>query len=176
MRYDDIPQLPRANYGIDISWQYLEEHIMHNQQEVLAPRDLTPDFQRAHVWTAEQQRQYVEYNLMGGEVSRVLTFNCPGWQGSWKGPYVIIDGKQRLEAVRAFLRNDLRVFGRYRKDFTGRLGISGPSFRCNVCTLETRAEALRLYLSINAGGTPHTSSELSKVRRLLEKELPNDTV
>jgi len=181
LRYDAVPQFPQAHWGVDISWSYLEEyiHIQSNAHTTQASLDLEPDFQRAHVWTYEQQVAYVEYVLKGGEVSRTLTFNCPGWNSDWRGPYVIIDGKQRLEAVRRFLRGELLAFGRYFSEFTGSMRLTGPSFRWNVCALESRAEVLRMYLNINAGGTPHTPVELSRVRQLLveaDEQLNDDNV
>ena len=167
--FQNIPQFPHANYSIDVDWRYLEEQIEHATKD--DGLDLNPDFQRAHVWTGKQQREYVEYVLMGGECSKVLTFNCPGWQYSLSkcGPYVLVDGKQRLEAVRAFLRGSLSVFGYRFHEYTGHLRMF-HSFKWQVCELETRAELLQLYLNINAGGTPHTKAELDKVRKMLRQE------
>lgn len=59
----------------------------------------------------------VNFILKGGDSGRTLYFNCPGWMKDFKGPYVIVDGKQRLEAARKFVRNELSVFdGVYLKD------------------------------------------------------------
>lgn len=153
MRFKDIPQFPRAHYQVDVSWDYLEQHIAHHTSEerYCAPLDLEPDFQRAHVWTRAQQIAYVEYILRGGEVGRNLTFNCPGWMSDWRGPYVIVDGKQRLQAARAFMRDEFPAFGLHFSQFEGHLNMTGPSFSWRVCCLETRRELLELYLSINAG-------------------------
>jgi hypothetical protein len=43
--------------------------------------------------------------------------------------------------------------------------ITGFKFR--MCSLASRAEVLRFYLNINAGGTPHTNSEIERVRAML---------
>lgn len=169
VHFKDIPQFPRAHYQVDVSWDYLADHIEHhtNQDRYCAPLDLEPDLQRAHVWTQAQQIAYVEYILRGGEVGRNLTFNCPGWMYDWRGPYVIVDGKQRLRAARAFLSDEIPAFGLKRSEYSGRLSMTGPSFCWRVCTLDTRRELLEFYLSINAGGTPHTKAELDKVRKML---------
>lgn len=171
LKYRDIPKYPRAHYQIDVLWTDLENHIKQAQSHPTAPLDLEPDFQRAHVWTREQQVEYVKYILQGGENSRQLLFNCPGWLQTDDGPYVIVDGKQRLEAVRSFMRNDFEVFGQYRKRFGDLGGMSGPSFLWRVGNLDTKEEILRMYLNINAGGTPHTQKELQQVRNLLHKEM-----
>ena len=171
LHFRDIPQLPRAHYEVDVSWDSLEDNLARwmVRGEGIAPLNLDPDFQRAHVWTPEQQTAYIEYILQGGEVGRNITFNCPGWMSTWRGPFEIVDGKQRLEAVRAFLRDEVLAFGRKFSEFEGRLSWDA-SFRFRVCQLDTREEILRLYLNINAGGTPHTREELDKVREMLRKE------
>lgn len=169
MKYQDIPQLPRANYSTTIPWNTVEEKIQDWCSEKLCPLNIDPDYQRTHVWTPEQQIRYVEYSLMGGEVGRVITFNCPGWMCNWKGPFELVDGKQRIEAVRAFFRNDIPAFGHFCRDIGGRFPWASCSFTWQICTLETREEILQLYLNINAGGTPHTEDELSRVRALLER-------
>jgi hypothetical protein len=184
MRFEEIPQFTRwANYQVNVSWDYLEKHIESLSAEgsnfVL---DLDPDFQRAHVWTEEQQRRYVEYILRGGKASRQLLFNCAGWNSRIKncGPYVLVDGKQRLESVRKFMRGDLSIFhngfcGNKKPltihDFENRPRITGADFLWSVNDLETRKEILQWYLDLNTGGTIHTEEEINKVKKLLNKEL-----
>lgn len=172
MRFRDIPQFPSARWAVDVPWTHLDGNL-----ETLAGEGelrLDPDYQRAHVWTLEQQTAYVEFQLMGGELSRSIIFNAPYWTRHGVPPeetYVeLIDGKQRLEAVRAFLRGDLRVFGLRYGDFEDKLPTMEHRFRFQLCCLETREEVLQLYLKINAGGTPHSAAELDRVRKLLEEE------
>ena len=74
-KYSDIELFPRAHYEVDVDWHYLEAHLKNALEDGL---NLNPEFQRAHVWTREQQVAYVEYILRGGEVGRNITFNCPG--------------------------------------------------------------------------------------------------
>lgn len=163
-----IPQFPRSNYRVHQPWDGLEEWI--SRQTADKRLDLNPDFQRAHVWTREQQIAYVEYKLRGGESGGELYFNHPGWMSDWKGKFVIVDGKQRLEAVRAFMRNDIPAFGFFYKEFKDRLGMSGPCVAVNIACLKTRSELLRWYLAINSGGTPHAPAEIEKVRAMLDAE------
>jgi Protein of unknown function DUF262 len=167
-RYQDIKQLPRAHYEVDVEWRYLEKFISNAIEN--DGLNLEPDFQRAHVWTREQQVAYVEYVMQGGEVGKNLTFNAPGW-GSFLelGSYEIVDGKQRLEAVRAFLRDEFPAFGSLRSEYTDPMRLH-LGFKWRICGLQTRAEILQLYLNINAGGTPHTQDELDRVRTMLAQE------
>jgi hypothetical protein len=140
-----------------------------NPRENIAPLNLDPDYQRAHVWTREQQIAYVEYMLQGGEVGRAITFNCPGWMGDWRGPFELVDGKQRLEAARTWMNDEFKTFGHYFSEFEEPRRLPDLNFDFRVCKLASREEVLRLYLNINAGGTPHTAEELERVRALLRK-------
>lgn len=174
MKWTDVPQFPRAFHAVEVSWTYIEKQIANEQEVGL---DLTPDFQRAHVWTMDQRRAYIEYSLRGGEVGRTLTFGCYDWNKSPVPGYVILDGKQRLETVRMFLRGEIRVFPKSKRpegyafgDFEGRLLPAEQRFRWQVVVCKTRAAMLETYLNINAGGTPHSAEELERVRSLLEKE------
>lgn len=169
-RFRDIPQFPYCCYRIDVSWSYLEHHIagQTDQSEKAAALDLNPDFQRAHVWTPDQQTAYVEYILRGGTSGHELYFNCTGWQSNFCGPYVIVDGKQRLEAVRRFMRGEIPAFGTMISDYSDKPDLLTARFSWNVAALETRAAVLKWYLDFNAAGTQHTPEELARVRSMLE--------
>lgn len=172
MKFRDIPQFPTARYAVDVPWTHLDNNLdtMRGGGELR----LDPDYQRAHVWTPEQQTAYVEFQLQGGDVSRTIVFNAPHWTKHGVPPeetYVeLLDGKQRLEAVRAFLRGDLPAFGTMYPDWDDKLPTMEYRFRFHICCLETREEVLQLYLKINAGGTPHSKEELNRVQELLKKE------
>lgn len=169
MKFRDIPQFPAARWAVDVPWTHLEQNL----DTIRGGGDLRldPDYQRAHVWTPEQQTAYVEFQLMGGEISRTLIFNAPHWGQLGVDPadtYVeLLDGKQRLEAVRAFLRGDIPVFETKYDEWEDKLPTMEYRFRFQICCLETREEVLELYLKINAGGTPHGKDELDRVRVLL---------
>lgn len=182
------------SYRVNIPWDYLEDnlHRYTNEREGTALLDLEPDFQREHVWTIEQQIRYVEYILQGGMSGREIYFNCVGWMKDWKGPFVIVDGKQRLQAARKFLANELPVFGKvvstkpcmlnphgdwqvngyYRKDIEGRLSMNAQ-FIFAINDLPNRAQVLKWYLEMNTGGTPHTEQEIDKVKGMLKAATPS---
>jgi hypothetical protein len=169
----DIPQfIQGANYGVDIGWGYLLRFL---KQEVENGLDLEPNFQRCHVWTREQQIRYVEFVLRGGTSGNMIQTNCPGYQdGNKHGPYVLVDGKQRLNAVVCFLKDEFRVFegrsyGGFYSDYAC-MDMLVTRFRWNVNDLSTRAEVLQWYLDLNTGGTVHTSEEIARVRILLHLE------
>lgn len=168
--FQDIPPfIQYGSYEIDVGFKYLETQLGHYREDV--GLDLDPDFQRGHVWTEARQVAYVEYCLRGGTASRTLLWNCHDWyESTGLHPVVLVDGKQRLEAVRKFMRDDLVVFGNRYSQFEGKLRLVNDRFRFNVNGLKTRREVLQWYLELNSGGVVHTKQELDKVRCMLDKE------
>lgn len=43
-------------------------------------------------------------------------------------------------------------------------------FLFSVNDLQTKAEILQWYIEMNSGGTPHTSKEIERVKKLLDQE------
>lgn len=160
--YQDIPRFPHSAYEIDVQFAHIESHLADCEG-----LNLEPEYQRAHVWTEAQQIAYVEYMLRGGEVSRTIIINAPQWRTHGYKSATLVDGKQRLEALRKFMRSELPVFGGYTKnEIGGHLRLFNGRIHWRVVALNTEAEVLDLYLSINAGGTPHSEAEIAKVRKM----------
>lgn len=167
---------PTSRYEVDVSFHYLEQWIAdglsYGEGRSL---NLEPDYQRGHVWSRDQQREYVEYVLQGGEAARNIYFAADRedyLNASWN----LVDGLQRMTAVREFLALKFGVFadeahpdGHYANAISD-LRRLHYSFRIKVIVLKSRADELRLYLSINTKGTPHASEEIARVRALLEAE------
>ncbi len=170
VKFSDIKPFTRsAPYHADQPWELFIPKLQEDWIDELG-LDIDPDFQRAHVWNETQQIRYVEYILRGGKSGRDLYFNHPNWMTSFKGPFVLVDGKQRLQAVRRFMNNEIKIFGDNKfSDFEDRLGYA-PSFSVNVNDLKTRKEVLQWYIDLNAGGVAHTEDEIQKVVQLLSGE------
>lgn len=167
-KFQDVPQFTRsAGHQSTQSWRYLLEKIDDWVTDL--ELELDPDFQRAHVWVEQQQIRYVEYVLRGGISGKDIYLNHPGWMGTFKGAFVLVDGKQRLNAVMRFLRNEIPAFGSVYSEYTDRLPLHA-SFTFHINDLKTRAEVLQWYIDLNAGGVAHTEEEIEKVRALLTQE------
>jgi uncharacterized protein DUF262 len=169
-RFRDIPQFVEwGGYAADVPWNHIERTLVNFSSGTTL--ELDPDFQRAHVWTERQQSAYVEFILRGGKSGRDILWNCPGWPSHRDGrSLVLVDGKQRLQAVRRFLGNEITAFGNFCASYSDHMPMTGPSFRFHVNGLKTRAEVLQWYLDLNRGGTIHTDDEIEKVRSLLAAE------
>ncbi len=167
MRFRDIPQMSRPGYSCHCDLTMLQYHL--DRYVSSYQLDMNPDFQRGHVWSPPQRISYVEFILRGGNSSKDIYFNCPGWMNKFGKKMVLVDGKQRLSACLDFMNGIIPVFdGHHVEDFQDR------PMNINLClhinSLSTRKEVLQWYLDINAGGIAHTTDEIDKVRRLLVKE------
>lgn len=179
--FNDIPKfVTAAAYNVHHEWRGIErtlsnwnERIIANDEVRYDGLDLDPDFQRIHVWTPEQQTKYIEFILMDGYGGRNIYFNNPTWQGSYSEKTVLVDGKQRLQAVRLFLQDKVKAFNMVYSQFDGRLPMH-CYFIFSMNTLKTRREVLEWYLAINTGGTPHTKEEIDRVKGLI-KEIDKST-
>lgn len=172
MKFKDIPRFARtASYRINVGWTSIEFTLeQFSEDDLGCGLDLNPDFQRGHVWTPAQQTAFVEYALAGGQSGRDIYFNCGGWQSDYIGPFVIVDGLQRLTAVRGFMADKVPAYGHLYSQFEDRLGFMDVDFLFYVNNLRTRAEVLRWYVQMNSGGTPHSPEEIARVNELLQAE------
>jgi len=170
MKYSEIPQFTRMGaYEVNVSLRYLIHHIESQMEPGAACLDMDPDFQRAHVWSDQQRIKFIEYILKGGRSGRIIYTNCVGWSGNCQGPYVLVDGKQRLSACLKFLNNEIPVFGDNFYSDIDKIP-HGIGLKWHVNDLKTRAEVLQWYLDLNTGGVIHTEDELNKVRVLLKED------
>ncbi len=163
-RYEDIPRFTQrganqSSVRVQRIFAFLEEFASG------APIDLNPDFQRGHVWTEAQQVAWLEFFMRDGETGHTLYFNNRN-----EKVIEIVDGKQRLEAIRRFLDNEIMVFGSYRREFTDNPNHLMRSLIVNVNNLKTRAEVLQWYIDFNSGGVVHATEEIDRVKALLERE------
>lgn len=183
-QFQKASPFPLSPWGVDVPWGYIEKQL--DSFKECEGLDLDPDFQRGHVWTENQQRAFVEYMLLGGPAATTIYFACEGFNSAHiKGPVCIVDGKQRLEAIRKFMRNELEIFmqprpwhsiglraerGSKLSDFTDNMRITRRE-TLHFCVANVdRPTMLRWYLALNSGGTPHAASEIEKVEQLLAKE------
>jgi hypothetical protein len=60
--------------------------------------DLDPSFQRRPVWNDKKQSLFIESLILGLPIPQLILAEAPGRRGS----YIVIDGKQRLLALRRF--------------------------------------------------------------------------
>lgn len=169
-KFKDIPQFTRdGNYQCDLNINRVPRWIKEMEEDMNL--QLNPDFQRGHVWTEEQQIAWLEFFLKGGKSGNIIYFNCPSWY--WLVPdgayneFVCVDGLQRLTAICRFINNEIKVFGSYFNEYTDLAILNRHPIKFNVNDLKTEREVLQWYVDMNAGGTPHTTEEIDRVKKLI---------
>ena len=170
MQYNNFQLIPvfiEGYYTTQVGLDGLE-HILERYERNYS-LELNPDFQRVHVWNEDQRISFVEHVLRGGK-NTVIRWNCAGFMKSNNaGPMILVDGKQRLNAIRLFMANELPAFNTFLMDFDGHLpGICNFTFIVN--DLVKKEDILKWYLEINMGNVAHTSEELERVKQLLMEE------
>lgn len=155
-------------YACDIAFHRVISSLKEYQEQGL---DLDPDFQRPHVWSDEKRSNYIEYVLKGGNdpKAKTLYLNCQNFKRGIRGDFTLVDGKQRIEAIRKFFAGELTVFGEYHYEDLKECFV-GHSYtmRILINDFATRSEVLKWYLDINVSGEPHTPEEIERVRKLLK--------
>ena len=118
MNFRDIRKFTRhANYRVHVAWTFLEKQLEYWNDAYLL--EIEPEFQRAHVWDDDKRSKYIEYILQGGMSGKDIYFNCPEFGGGkaesrkFMRTLYIVDGLQRITAVRKFLNNKIKLFGLY---------------------------------------------------------------
>lgn len=175
VRLSQVPKFsPWGNNAFDLFLGDIEGQLarLGADREIV----LLPDFQRGHVWDDARRSAFVEYILRGGRERRDILFNSPGFGRGLAEPLVLVDGLQRLTAIRRFMAGELPAFGqtldRFHPEDQHHVRMSSTlTIRFHVNDLPDRAAVLKWYLDLNTGGVVHSDDEIARVRALLEAEL-----
>ena len=124
-----------------------------------------PSFQRGMVWVPEQNERFIESAYMGFDLGSYVVNDVLSTITKQdvieQCDMMLIDGQQRINAIRGYVNNEFKVFGYFWKELES---VDQRRFRR---VLFTRGEitctdevVLRdLYNRLNYGGTPHTPEE-----------------
>ena len=128
---------------------------------------LDPPFQRGSVWSVGQKMRFIESILVGIPLPTIFVNRWPEARPhpvhQWQD--VMVDGKQRFEAVAGFMEDKFEVDGElwsrqtdgFRRCFRMTQGL------CMIIytQFETMKECAELYLKLLKAGTAHTPEEIA---------------
>lgn len=123
-----------------------------------------PPFQRPDVWTPEQSARFVESVWLGLPIGQyVVNVGLrPARDGKFpRSEGWLIDGQQRLRALKAYVEDAFPVFG-LRWSELAPLEIrrfKGIVFPMATVSIEDEARLRLLYDRLNYGGTPHAPDQ-----------------
>lgn len=166
---DPIRRLPFQPFALAATHWFLD-----SQREMF---DLNPPYQRASVWTVGQRQALIQSLLRGIPIGSVIYNERPITKGKF---IAIIDGKQRVECIRAFVDNEFSVPAWWfdEHEVTSREGeatfndltivgqrriqmLPMPGLQAHVDSIEDEA---RIYDLINTGGTAQTDADIANAR------------
>lgn len=165
--------LPTANYNVTIRLSRLESFLSEEIQEI--GLDLDPEYQRGLKWTEDQKVAYIEHLLTSNRISKTILIAHVRKSGDLHpGYYSLLDGKQRLNAMRSFVKGELRIFrhlfpeGVSWDDFSKEARLHpNATFEWSIIPLTKMSQVYRIYTSTNYGGTFHTPEEIERVREMM---------
>lgn len=100
----DLP-LPRLALNMA---NYTVGHFLFRPEDYFI---LDAPYQRGSVWTTEQKQALVKSLLLGLPIGIITVAKLPYKKD--RGTYRVVDGKQRIEAMRAFVAGNLQVSGHW---------------------------------------------------------------
>ena len=142
--------------------------------------DFNPVYQRDLVWTTEQKEAFIKAILVGNAEVRPTFITPPHSHRASSKPFEALDGKQRLNAISSFVRDEFSVDGYYFSD----LNCADLSRFYRVPFIYTTVkyysdkgwdsmstkQKVELFLQINEYGQKVSDEHLEKIK----KEYMND--
>ena len=145
---------------ISVSLDYIQDELENHNT------DLAPAYQRGSVWTRAQQEAFMGHLLQGGEVLPLTFHRVPD-----SAHAEVLDGKQRLEAILAWLRGEVGArldssrVPVFIEDLEKRpngepVGLARIYLTFRYVNLPWKAR-VAYYVRLNSAGTPHTPEQIA---------------
>ena len=149
--------------------EYLTSSSTHADPTSDAERQLlcwvVPPWQRPEVWSDQQKARFIEGIFLGLGTGYYVV-NEPDWDEGGSKPMSgwLINGQQRLTAIRDFTAGRVEIFGGLRYDDLSRVDrmkrFAHVVFPCIEIDYQADESRLReLYDRLNFGGTAHTPAD-----------------
>ncbi|MEJ8837720.1 DUF262 domain-containing protein [Ramlibacter sp. AN1133] len=170
-----VPILPELilrgatrDYPIAVLFSSGVEATAPGERELL--RHVLPPWQRDEVWEPHRKRAFIEGIFLGLGTGYYVA-NGMEWEGAGAKPMAgwLIDGQQRLTALRDFVVGDLAIFEGVRfadlDEATRRRRFMNVVFPCIELPYTDDEHLLRrLYERLNFGGVAHTRADMERLR------------
>lgn len=103
--YDEKRQKLKNTKITKQTWSVLEIYQKIKDELLI----LEPEYQRKVVWDSQKQTSFIESLFMGIVVPPIYIVEIPGNNVLDDTTYEVVDGKQRLSAIKKFLLGDLKL-------------------------------------------------------------------
>lgn len=128
-----------------------------------------PPFQRGAVWTPAQREAWIITLLEDLPRPSIFLNESMRGEGAFGDRAVVIDGRQRLESIFAFMNDELLVRGEKwsDQDIVFQRGFKMIPMPVILTQFKTERECMELYVRLLRCGTAHTESEIAKAEAML---------
>lgn len=127
-----------------------------------------PEYQRGLCWDAADNLAYIESVFEGRDLGKfvVVQLDFSGRYG-----YELLDGKQRLNALRLFYEDRMAYKGKLFSQLSWRdqNKFEGMAIAFGQLNGASRAQKLQVFLKLNVGGRPQDPAWLGHVQSLLDE-------
>ena len=137
-----------------------------------------PPFQRGSVWSLTQKQAWIESMLNDLPLPAIFINRFPFGHPTWGFDDILIDGRQRIEAIYEFMQDKFSVRGElwsaqgepFKRGF--RMTIACPVI---YSSFEKESECAEIYVQLLTAGTAHTAEEIEKARKLVAQLRAEET-
>lgn len=134
----------------------------------------SPTYQRDYVWTLDNKQKLVQSIMDRADIGKFLFLEYPYPEYRLE----VVDGKQRLNAIREFYEGRFPFKGKTWFQFSRGDKHAFGDIMTQSAKLDaekvSKADVLWLFLSINTGGVPQTEEHVAKAKRLYEEALKTE--
>jgi hypothetical protein len=134
----------------------------------------SPIYQRDYVWALEDKQRLIGSVFARVDIGKFVFLEHPHPEYRLE----IVDGKQRLAALRDFREGRFPYKGHTWFELSGADKFSFGDIMTQMVLLNgdvvKPVDVLRMFLDLNEGGVPQTSEHVRKVRELYEKTLAEE--
>ena len=167
---EQIIGIPIVEEDEDIRFSYSQRHCISLLWTYYSSGiDLDQDYQRGNVWTPEQKYMLIESIYKNIEIGK-FTIIRRSFQDEKSRYYEMLDGKQRLTALKEFYESRFMYRGKYYHEMHGRDQGHFDNYSINYSETEplTDEQKYRYFLKLNTSGTPISENHINRVRELWE--------
>lgn len=132
--------------------------------------DTEPDYQRGLCWDMADNLAYIESVFEGRDLGKFVAVQL---EFQPNGPsYELLDGKQRLNALRLFYEDRMAYKGKLfsQLKWLDQNRFESTPIAFGRLTRVTRAQKLKVFLKLNTGGRPQDPAWLKHVQSMLDEE------
>lgn len=135
--------------------------------------DFDPDYQRELVWNIEDKISLIDSIMAKRDIGKFV-LNHREWHET-KPLTEIIDGKQRLTAIKEFYEDQFKYRGKFFSELHPRDKNTFENKAVSVALLDnaTYEEILETFVAVNTTGKPQDVDHLNKVKTELETRKGN---